>query len=189
MLPTSTHQSAVGQTGWAAFQWQYSANGPQFSFMAGCCDATRIQLDRYRRNLIATSWRNHWQIFCWSTRDFRLDTWDVAGMFWNRTRANQRPQQTELVDTAINDLREFRDDGPGGFAPGLFLNNFSHNTVSYQSTNVFALSYAIRPTANQSALSRDAISIEQFSPNYAPVNVVVVAFSNANWDFGNFSNL
>lgn len=181
------HQSAVGQTGWAAFNWNYSASGPQLTFVAGCCDAARVQMDRYRRVLMATGVRFQWQVFGWSTKDFAFRKRLSAG--GATTRANQRPQQTEAVDTAINNVRELRDDGPGGIVPGLWLNNFTNAPIAYQSNQVFANSYGFTPAAPVSGLNRDVLEIVQFDPladgsGYATVRILVIGFHNLVWDLG-----
>lgn len=176
------HQSAVGQTGWAAFDWNFSANGTQFTFLAGCCDAARVQLDRYRRILLPTAFPWHWLVFGWSTQDFRLDVYDVAANGYFRTRANQRRQTTEPVDTAINAVRELRDDGPGGVSPGLFRNNFTSAGIAYQSAT-YAATQFVRPSSDNQ-FRRGSLSVVQFPSNYATVQVLVIGLHNARWQMG-----
>lgn len=172
------HQSAVGQTGWAAFDWNFNANGPQLAFVGGCCDAARVQLDRYRRVLQAIGTRTHWVVFGWSTRWFSI----------NGIEAEQRPQSTEPIDTVINNVRELRDDGPGGVSPGQFLNNFTNAAIAYQSANVFAITTPIRGDV-VTAAGRSIVNVLQTDPlgngsGYATVRLLLLGFHNSDWQMG-----
>lgn len=186
------HQSAVGQTGWAMFDWAYSEGGPQLTFVSGCCDGARVQMDRYRRNLLAWNRVFQWQIFAWSTRDFELTAFDGASNVTSKFRANIRPQSTQAVDTQINDVRELRGIIAESCVNPFFAtvdeswpNNFTNAPIQYQNSNAFAASFSMRGSADPPALRRSYLTANQFvGSGYAPIRIAVIGFHNARWEMG-----
>jgi hypothetical protein len=186
------HQSAVGQTGWALFDWNNSDDSPQLAFVAGCCDAARVQMDRYRRHLQAWNRNFHWQVFAWSTRDFALTYYNQSENVYGTFRANCRPQSTQIVDTQINAVRELRGVMlEQCFTPFFAIvdeswaNNFTSAKIQYQNSNVFYSEFSLRGTAEPTALRRSYLSAIQFSESgFATVRILLVAFNNSRWEMG-----
>ena len=62
----------IGEIGWCAIEFDYSATGPQCSFVAGSMPAARVQFDRFRRVIQCIDSITQLQLICWCAKDFRL---------------------------------------------------------------------------------------------------------------------
>ena len=96
----------TGSTGWALYDWNYSADRPTFAFIAGNPQGARVQLNRYRRCVQLIGTRSDVLIFSWSAKPYQLIFGD------NATNCNVREakyrKQTVDVDSAITAIREGR---------------------------------------------------------------------------------
>lgn len=179
MSPTKIkHQSAVGQTGWAAFDWNYSETGPQLTFVAGSCDAARVQMDRYRRDLQGLISGNQWFVVAWSTRDFFMRHRRSGTVIFTQY-ANIKPQKTPPIDVAVLNMRE------GRFVTGIptayYLNRLTTQVLNVQSDNVFGMQAAImRPTLPGPTGTTQFFQFGQDS-GFATIRVVIFGLHNVGW--------
>lgn len=171
----------IGETGWVLYDFTPSAGGPQWSFVAGSAQATRVMLDRFRRDLIFTAAGYQLQFWCWASVDFRL----VDSTYTNNIVSGQTlyfpdafPQSITLPASFVpHELDAYQSNVSGTLFVSARFNNDAP-TTSHQMT--IAGRYHLNATISGTNATYRRASFS-FPTTSGPIRCLIVGHHNTDW--------
>lgn len=179
--PNQYQVDRIGETGWVLYDFTFSAGGPQWSFVAGSASAARVQLDRFRRELMYTAAGYQLQFWCWSTVDF----WFLDSIYTNNIITTQAvyladsfPQSITLPASFVpNELDAYQTTVSGSLYVSARFNNVT-TTTAHQMT--IAGRYHMNATIHGTNATYRRASF-QFPTATAPIRVLIIGHHNTDW--------
>lgn len=173
--------------GWAAFDWNHHATRPQFSFLAGNMDATRLQFDAYRRFLHVPQWAAQVQLWCWSQNDFMIEESRRTGTNPVLVATHYPQAWPDSVQTVVGaQVREYRFPNIQTWTQGTFQNNYTTSAAQLTIAGRFFGLFEFRTTTQgPGAFDPYGIRLDFVQPGTkSTVRILALGHQNHVWQTG-----